>query len=92
MIMLRRLIILVLLLAPAVAQAQGVPLINAVADGAQTTRYSLNIEIVLLMTAITLLPSMLLLSESLSSCPFCGKHWEPARRLPTRCLSGWPFS
>ena len=60
MIMLRRLIILVLLLAPAVAQAQGVPLINAVADGAQTTRYSLNIEIVLLMTAITLLPSMLL--------------------------------
>ena len=60
MIMLRRLIILVLLLAPAAAQAQGVPLINAVADGAQTTRYSLNIEIVLLMTAITLLPSMLL--------------------------------
>ena len=59
----RRLIFIsILLLLPGLSWAQGVPLGSAVlTEGGQVTRYSLNMEIVVLMTAITLLPSMLLM-------------------------------
>ena len=44
--------------------AQGLPAITAAAAGAQTTRYSLSLEILALVTTITLLPSLLLMMTS----------------------------
>ena len=49
---------------PLEALAQGLPAITAAAAGAQTTRYSLSLEILALVTTITLLPSLLLMMTS----------------------------
>ena len=43
---------------------QGLPAITAAAAGAQTTRYSLSLEVLALVTTITLLPSLLLMMTS----------------------------
>jgi len=57
----KRLILALCLLLPVVAVAQGIPIINAVGAGEQTTRYSVSLELVILMTLLTVLPSMLLM-------------------------------
>ena len=49
---------------PLEALGQGLPAITAAAAGAQTTRYSLSLEILALVTTITLLPSLLLMMTS----------------------------
>jgi len=57
---------------------------------------SLPLQTLLLMTAITLIPSMLLVLTSFTriiivlAC--CARHWVPARRRPTRCCWAWPCS
>ena len=54
-------LLIALLLLPFVAHAQGIPAISVSGgDGGQGTRYNLSLELVALMTAITLLPSLLL--------------------------------
>ena len=50
-----------LMLLAGVAEAQGIPAFNAVNEGSQGTRYTLSMEIVALMTLLTLLPSLLLM-------------------------------
>jgi flagellar biosynthesis protein FliP len=56
-------IILLLLLAllPFEVAAQGMPIISAIGEGGQSTRYSVTLELVALMTLLTVLPSMLLM-------------------------------
>ena len=57
----KRIILLFLALLPLGALAQGVPIISAVGDAGQSTRYSVTIELVALMTLLTVLPSLLLM-------------------------------
>jgi len=45
---------------PVLAQAQGVPILDSVSQGANT-RYSVSLELVALMTLLTVLPSLLLM-------------------------------
>jgi len=56
-------IILLLLLAwlPFEVVAQGLPIISSIGEAGQSTRYSVTIELVALMTLLTVLPSMLLM-------------------------------
>ena len=56
-----KLFVLSLMLLAGVAEAQGIPAFNAVNEGSQGTRYTLSMEIVALMTLLTLLPSLLLM-------------------------------
>jgi flagellar biosynthetic protein FliP len=56
-----RIILLFLALLPLGAMAQGVPIISAVGEAGQSTRYSVTIELVALMTLLTVLPSLLLM-------------------------------
>ena len=51
-------------LLPSTCLPQGLPAITAAAAGTQTTRYSLSLEILALVTTITLLPSLLLMMTS----------------------------
>ena len=51
------------LLGASVVQAQGIPLINATSAGGGT-QYSLTLQLLALMTALTLLPSLLLMMTS----------------------------
>jgi len=54
----------VLILAlPVLAQAQGIPMVN-VSGGAKGTQYSLTLQVLALMTSLTLLPSFLLMMTS----------------------------
>ena len=54
----------VLILAlPVFAQAQGIPMVN-VSGGAKGTQYSLTLQVLALMTSLTLLPSFLLMMTS----------------------------
>ena len=43
------------------AAAQGLPLVSAIDNAGQSTRYSASIELVALMTLLTVLPSLLLM-------------------------------
>lgn len=55
----KRLAVLLFLLLPAAAQAQGLPALN-LTEGPDGTTYSLSLQIVALMSALTVLPSILL--------------------------------
>ena len=57
----RLLILLALLAFPAAVCAEGFPLFNVINDGSQGSRYSASLEIVVLMTMLSLLPSLLLM-------------------------------
>ncbi len=58
----RRLLLLIALLAfSAGVCAEGFPIVNVVNDGSQGSRYSVSLELVVLMTMLTLLPSLLLM-------------------------------
>lgn len=62
--MLRRLFIALLLMAPLFADAQGLPIMNVVTAKGGTQSYSLTLQLLGLMTVLTLLPSMLLMMTS----------------------------
>ena len=51
---------------PALSQA-GLPIVNMVDDGSGGTKYSLTLQLLALMTVLTLLPSLLLMMTSLQS-------------------------
>jgi flagellar biosynthetic protein FliP len=57
---LRYLLLALLILSPALALAQGLPVLNVAGDPSKGANYSLTLELVALMTALTLLPSLLL--------------------------------
>ena len=57
----KALILLALALLPLEVLAQGMPIINAMGEAGQSTRYSVTIELVALMTLLTVLPSLLLM-------------------------------
>ncbi|OUV02348.1 MAG: flagellar biosynthetic protein FliP [Betaproteobacteria bacterium TMED82] len=56
--------LIILILFASEISAQGLPAVVAAAEGAQSTRYSLSLEILALITTITLLPSLLLMMTS----------------------------
>jgi len=62
--MLRRLFIVLLLMAPLFAFAQGLPIMNVVTAKGGTQSYSLTLQLLGLMTVLTLLPAMLLMMTS----------------------------
>jgi flagellar biosynthetic protein FliP len=62
--MLRRLFIALLLMAPLFVYAQGLPIMNVVTAKGGTQSYSLTLQLLGLMTVLTLLPSMLLMMTS----------------------------
>ena len=49
---------------PMVAQAQGIPLVNVSGSGKSGQQYSMSLQLLGLMTTLTLLPSMLLMMTS----------------------------
>ena len=59
----RSAILLLLCLLPWLAQAQGIPMVN-VSGGNKGTQYSLTLQVLALMTSLTLLPSFLLMMTS----------------------------
>jgi len=59
----RRALFLLVLLAPLAAWSQGLPVIN-VAGGAKGTQYSLSLQLLALMTTLSVLPSLLLMMTS----------------------------
>lgn len=61
----RLVLLLVLLLVPGLAFAQGLlPMVNVTEDASGATEYSLTLQILLLMSALTLLPSLLIMMTS----------------------------
>jgi flagellar biosynthetic protein FliP len=64
MIMWRRIILILLLALPVFAHAQGMPILNVMAGKGGVTQYSLTLQLLALMTVLTLLPSMLLMMTS----------------------------
>jgi flagellar biosynthetic protein FliP len=62
--MLRRLFIALLLMAPLFVYAEGLPIMNVVTGKGGTQSYSLTLQLLGLMTVLTLLPSMLLMMTS----------------------------
>ncbi len=58
---LRLLILITLMAIPALSLAEGFPLVNVINDGNLGSRYSVSLELVVLMTMLTLLPSLLLM-------------------------------
>ncbi|MEI7762553.1 MAG: flagellar type III secretion system pore protein FliP [Comamonadaceae bacterium] len=63
MILFRKLALLILLALPVAALAQGLPMINVTGVG-KDAQYSLSLQLLALMTTITLLPSLLLMMTS----------------------------
>ena len=63
MILLRKVFIFVLIVLPFAAWSQGLPMINVTGSG-KDTQYSLSLQLLALMTTITLLPSLLLMMTS----------------------------
>ena len=61
---LKNLILLSLFFGVSAAAQTGVPLVNVVQDSAGGSEYSLSIEILVLMTVLTLLPSILIMMTS----------------------------
>ena len=57
------LLVIVAMGLPLLAQAQGIPMVN-VTGGAKGTQYSLTLQVLALMTSLTLLPSFLLMMTS----------------------------
>jgi flagellar biosynthetic protein FliP len=62
-ILLRKSIIFLMLVIPLAAWSQGIPMINVSGVG-QDTQYSLSLQLLALMTTLTLLPSLLLMMTS----------------------------
>jgi len=62
-ILLRKVFIFVLIVLPFAAWSQGLPMINVTGSG-KDTQYSLSLQLLALMTTITLLPSLLLMMTS----------------------------
>ncbi|MGB4347878.1 MAG: flagellar type III secretion system pore protein FliP [Burkholderiaceae bacterium] len=60
----RRIFLIALLMLPVFAFAQGMPVLNVMAGKGGTTQYSLTLQLLALMTVLTLLPSMLLMMTS----------------------------
>ncbi len=60
----RRIFLIALLMLPVFAFAQGMPILNVMAGKGGTTQYSLTLQLLALMTVLTLLPSMLLMMTS----------------------------
>ena len=56
-------LLLLLLVVPAYSWAQGIPMINVTGTG-KDTQYSLSLQLLALMTVLTLLPSLLLMMTS----------------------------
>ncbi len=61
--MLRKSILLLIVLLPIAAWSQGIPMVNVTGVG-KDTQYSLSLQLLALMTTITLLPSLLLMMTS----------------------------
>jgi flagellar biosynthetic protein FliP len=59
----RHLLVLGMFVLPVLAQAQGIPMVN-VSGGNKGTQYSLTLQVLALMTSLTLLPSFLLMMTS----------------------------
>ena len=55
--------IALLMLIPALSWAQGIPMVNVSGSG-KDTQYSLSLQLLALMTTLTLLPSLLLMMTS----------------------------
>jgi flagellar biosynthetic protein FliP len=62
-ILLRKSILLLIVLLPIAAWSQGIPMVNVTGVG-KDTQYSLSLQLLALMTTITLLPSLLLMMTS----------------------------
>jgi len=61
----RLILLMLLLLAPGLCVAQGLlPMVNVTEDASGATEYSLTLQILLLMSALTLLPSLLIMMTS----------------------------
>lgn len=61
----RLVLLMVLLLVPGLSVAQGfLPMVNVTEDASGATEYSLTLQILLLMSALTLLPSLLIMMTS----------------------------
>ena len=73
---------------PALAQVGGIPAFN-ISEGDDGSTYSLSLQILALMTALTLLPSLVLgmtsFRVSSSFCLFYVRLWAPSRHRQTRC-------
>ena len=63
MILLRKIFILLIMVLPIAAWSQGIPMVNVTGVG-KDTQYSLSLQLLALMTTITLLPSLLLMMTS----------------------------
>jgi flagellar biosynthetic protein FliP len=57
----RLLVIVALIVISSGAQAEGITILNVVSEGSQGTRYSVTMELLALMSLLTLLPSLLLM-------------------------------
>ena len=57
----RLLAIIALIAISSGAQAEGIPILNVISDGSQGSRYSVTMELLALMSMLTLLPSLLLM-------------------------------
>ena len=75
---------------PALAQVGGIPAFN-VSQGDGGSTYSLSLQILALMTALTVLPSLVLGMTSFTRIIIvlqsCGRQWERSRRRRTRFSS-----
>ena len=56
--------VFLLLVLPLAAWSQGLPLLNVTGGGAKGTQYSLTLQLLALMTTLTVLPSLLLMMTS----------------------------
>lgn len=80
--------------APGLPGTPALPDVNVGKIGGQPV--SLPLQTLLLMTAITLIPSMLLVLTAFTRIIIvlgcCARRWAPARPRPTRCCWAWPCS
>ena len=75
---------------PVLAQVAGIPAFN-ISEGEGGSTYTLSLQILALMTALTLLPSLVLgmtsFTGSSSCCRSCDRRWEPSRHHRIRFWS-----
>ena len=76
--------------------AFGLPAVTSVEELNGETTYSLSLQILILMTALTVLPSLVLgmtaFTRIIMFYRFCGKHWETADTPKSSIDSGSSFS
>jgi len=82
-------IALALLAFPFAAAAQGIPMLNVTGGPKGQQQYSLSLQLLALMTSLTLLPSFLLMMTAfvriIIVLSICDKPWAQAKHPPTRC-------